>query len=129
VLAALIVVSLVGCTAREPEVLQPPAGSLTPSMFQFTAGGSTETVVGARVDRDFFQTMKVAPLLGRTILAQDTSGVVVLQEALWRRRFNGEPSIIGQTVQLDGASTVIIGVMPSTFRLPGDLQLFVPRVP
>ncbi|MFN8580221.1 MAG: ABC transporter permease [Gemmatimonadaceae bacterium] len=46
------------------------------------------------------------------------SEVVLLSDQLWRRRFGADPSLVGRTVQLDGKSTEVIGIMPAGFRYP-----------
>ncbi|MCB0074618.1 MAG: ABC transporter permease, partial [Caldilineaceae bacterium] len=43
---------------------------------------------------------------------------VLLSHGLWQRRFNGDPDIIGQTLTIDGASALVVGVMPATFAFP-----------
>jgi putative ABC transport system permease protein len=64
--------------------------------------------------------------LGRTFAPEeDATGrdqVVVLSDALFRRRFNGDPGMVGRTVTLDGKPYQIVGVMPPAFRKPADLR-------
>jgi hypothetical protein len=47
---------------------------------------------------------------------------VVLSYGLWRRRFGGDSSVIGRTIQMDGWGSVVLGVLPPNFRiyLPPD---------
>jgi predicted permease len=77
------------------------------------------------VSSNFFKTLGVQPFLGRDFLREeDTLGHadrVILTEALWRSRFAGNPRIIGQTIQLNGESHTVVGVMPADLHLPkGD---------
>jgi predicted permease len=62
----------------------------------------------------------VAPILGRGFRAEEegpaASHVVMLSEGLWRRRFAGDPGIIGRTVTLTGEPFTVIGVFPSSSR-------------
>jgi len=85
-----------------------------------TGTGDPERLVGARVSGQFFPTLGVAPLLGRTLRPdEDRPGenhVVVLSHGLWLRLFGGEPSAVGRTMQLNGEAYEIVGVMPPTFR-------------
>jgi predicted permease len=71
---------------------------------------------------NFFNVFGVRPLLGRTFGAgEDQPGknnVVVLSYEVWRQSFNGNPGVIGQTINLDGDPYVVIGVMPAGFRFP-----------
>ena len=78
-----------------------------------------------RLRHNFFQTLGVQPLLGRDFLPQeDAPGhwrEVILTDALWRSRFAADPGIIGRTIQLNGESHTVVGVMPADLHLPkGD---------
>jgi predicted permease len=74
-------------------------------------------VSAALVSANYFGVLGAAPLAGRPLHADERSAqVVVLSERLWRREFGGSPSIIGQTIRLDGRLHEVIGVMPRTFR-------------
>jgi len=77
-------------------------------------------LTGALVSGAFFTTLGTQPALGRTFNdADDKVGapaVVVIGDGLWRRRFGGDPTVIGRSVLLDGQATEIIGVMPPEFR-------------
>src|SRR5205085_5244134 len=76
-----------------------------------SGGNEAEFVRGMRVSEDFFRALGVYPALGRVFTkAEDTPGterVAILSDGLWRRRFGGNPALIGQTVTLnDKAITV-----------------------
>jgi putative ABC transport system permease protein len=62
----------------------------------------------------------VQPQLGRAILPEEDepgkNHVVVLSDGVWRRRFGGDPRIVGSSVQLNGESYQVVGVMPPGFR-------------
>jgi putative ABC transport system permease protein len=69
----------------------------------------------------FFQLLDAAPLLGRTLEDADfASGhrPVVISHELWRRRFGGDPHVIGRTVDIDRAACQIVGVMSAEFAFP-----------
>ena len=61
------------------------------------------------------------PLLGRVFAADEgpdgKDAVAILGYSLWQRRFGGDPSIVGRTVQIDTKPITIIGVMPPEARL------------
>lgn len=84
--------------------------------------GVPEQVNGASVTAGFFSTLGVSPLIGRTFAAGDdepsATSSVVLSEAIWRRRFGGRSTVLGQTIVVNGASSTVIGVMPAAFQLP-----------
>ena len=95
-----------------------------------TAGGESERIHLGLVGPDFFQLLGAAPLLGRVFESADfkaTASAVVISQNLWRQRFAAEPRIIGRTIQLDGATVEIVGVMPPGFELPtAEAQLWQP---
>ena len=69
-------------------------------------------------------------MIGRTFTPADTAGgtsdVIVISHGLWQRRFGGNASIVGQSVQVNGRARTIIGVMPASFRLPNDFASLRP---
>jgi len=64
----------------------------------------------------------VTPTLGRSIEADDANDgadrVLVISDALWRRRFNADPDILGRTVRFGDRTDTIVGVMPRGFAFP-----------
>ncbi|MGE3525773.1 MAG: ABC transporter permease, partial [Gemmatimonadales bacterium] len=88
----------------------------------FTGDGPPEAIRGAQVSSQFFAVAGIVPRLGRAITAEDsaeTGGqVVVLADGLWRRRFGGDPSVIGRAIRIDDRPYTVIGVMPREFRAP-----------
>jgi len=73
----------------------------------------------------------VPALLGRTLLpsdapeGQDPQPVVVLSYAFWQRHYNGDPSVVGRTLQLVHKNYKIVGVLPSRFTW-GDADVYLP---
>ncbi len=86
-----------------------------------TGSGEPEQLVVQAVTPDFFSTLGATPLLGRTFAPDEGprghDDFVVLSYQLWQRRFGGDPGIIGRSIQLNGAQTVVIGVMPPDARI------------
>ncbi|MBZ5597187.1 MAG: ABC transporter permease [Acidobacteriia bacterium] len=78
-----------------------------------------ERIEGQQVSANYFRALGVSPALGRDFQAADDvfhgPKVVILSNGLWRRRYGGDSSIIGQPVRLDDSSYTVIGVMPRTF--------------
>ena len=85
-----------------------------------TGAGEPERLAGARVSGGYFQTLGVAPALGRALRPdEDAPGrerVVVLSDGFWRRRFGADPAVVGRTLLLDGEPHDVVGVMPPGFR-------------
>ena len=61
-------------------------------------------------------------MLGRDFRPEDdrpgAAAVVILGSSMWRARYNGDPTLIGRTVGINGLPSVVIGVMPDGFRFP-----------
>ena len=80
----------------------------------------------ANISATLLRTLQVDPLLGRNFSPEeDLPGgepVLILSYGLWQRVFGGEADVLGRTVQVDGASRNIIGVMPAGFRLPTEFD-------
>jgi len=92
-----------------------------------------EQVSGLRVSAGFFPVLGVQPLLGRTFRPEEeTLGrdhEVVLSYGLWKRRYGGDPSLVGKTIRIDGADFTVVGVMPRDFGWQfwsNPRQLWVP---
>jgi predicted permease len=100
----------------------------------FTGGGEAERVTGGYATRSLFTLLGVQAALGRTFLAEEdrpgAPAVAVLSHAFWKRRFGGDPSVVGKTLTLDSDAYTVIGVLPATFlipdRYPSDYDLWVP---
>lgn len=84
------------------------------------ADGSAEWLMGEAVGGEYFAVVGVQPALGRVIQPSDDTPkaprVIVLSDSLWRRRFAGDPTVVGRVVKLGGGTFEIIGVTPPTFR-------------
>jgi putative ABC transport system permease protein len=86
----------------------------------------------AAVGLNFFSTLGVRPMLGRTFAPGDDRvrpfPVVVLSHDIWQRRFNSDSGIVGKSVSLNGTSRTVIGVMPPRFEFPSkDTELWLPH--
>jgi putative ABC transport system permease protein len=72
------------------------------------------------VTTNFFDLLGVNAALGRAFVAEESErghdNVAVLSHGLWRRRFGGDPGLIGKTIKLSGEDFTVIGVMPPDFQ-------------
>jgi predicted permease len=99
-------------------------------------GAEPEDLRAQRVTAGFFDVLRVRPALGGPFTADnEVEGrhrVAVLSDGLWRRRFGGDPQIIGRAVPLEGGAYEVIGVMPPDFEYPIGVtrptELWVPYV-
>jgi predicted permease len=75
---------------------------------------------------NFFRVFGVQPLFGRTYLPEEEqdgkNNIALLGYDLWQKYFNGDRSILNQSVKLDGRSYTVIGVMPAGFRFPLNMR-------
>lgn len=84
-----------------------------------------------RVSAGYFETLGVAPQLGRTFREGESFGpgeaaestgliapVAVISHRLWADHFGGDPGLVGRTVRLDDAPFQVVGVMPAGFVNP-----------
>jgi putative ABC transport system permease protein len=84
-----------------------------------TGRADPERPDGQRVSASYFRVLGMVPLLGRDFDAADDrpqgSNVIIISNGFWRRRFGGDPGIIGRQVTLDDDRYTVIGVMPPGF--------------
>jgi putative ABC transport system permease protein len=92
--------------------------------------GMAELIPSQAVTPQFFDVLRVRPILGRTFRRADVHAraVVVLREDLWRGRFNSDPALIGRAIRLEGELMTVIGVVPDRFRFDRALDDMVPRL-
>jgi len=87
--------------------------------YNFTGRDEAERVSGYMISADFFFTLGVKPLLGRTFRPEDdqlgAAPVAILGGGFWERDFGASPDIVGKSIALNGTSYTIVGVLPSTF--------------
>lgn len=84
-------------------------------------GNEPERVAGQRVTGGAFGLLGRTAALGRTLLESDIASdqnPIVISDRLWRSHFGADPNVLGQTLSLDDATSVIVGVMPSDFIFP-----------
>src|SRR5262245_11224335 len=90
------------------------------SGLNFSEHDSPERLEGGRVSANFFATLGVEPLLGRTFLPEEDqpgrNRVVVLSYALWARLFGSDRELVGKDIRLNGQRFTVVGIMPKGFR-------------
>ena len=99
------------------------------SMFIDAGDGTTDTPVGL-VTPELFSVFQVSPILGRTFTNEETLPgrfrVAVLSHSMWQNRFGSDPNVLSRTLQLNGATYTIIGVLPAGFSYPNRAELWRP---
>lgn len=102
--------------------------------FNLTGDGKAERLQGLRVSASYFSLLGVSPALGRDFTAEEGQSqrprVIILSNGLWRRRYGGDPTVVGRNVLVEGEPYTVVGVLPPDFRifrvLNRDLDVWVP---
>ena len=98
------------------------AGYLSGSTINVTYKNNPQRYSGGYVTEDFFKITGVSPILGRDFTAEDNKPgaerVIILGYEIWKRDFNGDPNIVGQSVRVNSKPATIIGVMPANYKFP-----------
>lgn len=110
----------------------------TADNLRLTGYGDPQPATGIMVIGNFFEVLGVHAALGRLFTPDEvrhgSPPVALLSNAYWRRQFASDPSIVGKTIDLNGMSTTVVGVLPSSFDfggvfLPGaKADLFQPLI-
>lgn len=108
------------------------------SDYRLTGRGIAQPMSGVMVAGNFFQMLGVQPVLGRLFTEKEAiSGaapMVVLSNAYWRRQFNSDLSIVGQSISINDKPVTVAGVLPDSFDFgsffdPGmKMDIFIPAV-
>ena len=109
--------------------------ALEPWSVDLTGTDTPEVLYGWLVTEGFFETLGAGAAHGRTFLPDEYrpgSGVVVLTDGVWRRRFDGDPGIIGRSLVLDDEPYTVVGVLAPSFELSleggrSDRDLLLPK--
>src|SRR5580692_6372853 len=93
--------------------------------------GSTEREQTTQVSPDFFSTLGLGPVIGRTFAEQETTyqtnSVAILSDTYWRQHYNADPKVIGRQLRVDGLPKTVIGVLPPGFSfLSSEARLYFP---
>jgi macrolide transport system ATP-binding/permease protein len=118
--------------AREKLPVEVTAFDMEP--MNLTEGERPERVWGSIVTGNFFEVLGVRPAAGRTFLPDEdttpgTHPVVVLSHQLWQRRFQGDPGIVGTSIEINRQPFTVVGVAAPDFQGPQvglRMDLYVP---
>jgi putative ABC transport system permease protein len=98
---------------------------VAPDSFTVTGDQEPERVLGTRSTATLLPLLGISPRLGRAFDAaedvDDASPVVILSDALWRRRYGGDPGVVGRTIDVNDTPHTVVGVMPPQAAPPGRL--------
>jgi putative ABC transport system permease protein len=118
------------------------------SLTTYPAGGEPEALRAELVSSNLFSLLRVGPRMGRSFGPDaeviGRNHVAVISDALWRRKFNRDPAVVGRTFTVGDAADLaagrpdagvwqVIGVMPPGFEFPvgrlKPIELWTPYVP
>lgn len=107
------------------------AAVLQSANYNYSAGEMTpERLVGAQVSWQWFDVFWARPYMGRVFRPEEdqpnANQEVILAYRTWKRRFGGDPNIIGRSLLLNQESYQVVGVMPPEFDWPNDAELWAP---
>jgi predicted permease len=107
------------------------AAIMQPGSFNYIASsGQPERLQAARVSWQWFNVFQVKPQLGRNFRIEDdqpnANYSVILSFLTWRRRFGGDPNIVGRKLQLNEQSYEVVGVMGPEFAWPNNAEFWTP---
>ena len=103
-------------------------GEFSTADFALTGAGSGPRMVSAGVvNGSFFEVMGLRPVLGRLLSAEDdgpaAAPAAVLTHRFWTTTFNGDPSVLGRTINLGTRSATIIGVLEPSVAYPVETEI------
>jgi hypothetical protein len=121
---------IAGCGQTfEEAAFTAPADTYQVDSLNLRNGTSSGQIRGASITASFFQGAKISPLVGRGFLPEEYGQhrqVVVLSYRFWQRQFGGDPRVIGSSIELNGQTNTVVGIMPRGFDFPPHVDIWVP---
>ena len=107
-----------------------PMGAFGFATFNLTGLGDPEQLTGGTVTPSLFPLLGIKPLLGRAFAADEdrpgSAKVAMIGEGLWKRRFGGDPSVVGRHLTLNSIDHTVIGIAPASLALLSNGDLWTP---
>jgi predicted permease len=98
--------------------------------FDLIKRGDPNRVAAGVVSANFFDVLRVKPILGRTFQASDAAhgapAVLLLSNAYWKSRFGGDPNIVGQVFEMNDRPHTVVGVLPPIAIYPQESDVYMP---
>ncbi len=100
------------------------------SNYTLSGSGEPEQFSGNTISPALIRVLGTPPLAGRGFIDEEEKpgapSVVMIGEGLWKRRFGGDPGLVGQTILLNGAATTVVGIAPSGLKLISGGDIYTP---
>jgi len=107
-----------------------PIAAFGYASFNLTGRGDPEQFTGGTITPSLFPLLGIKPVLGRSFLdGEDRPGsvkVVMISEGLWKRRFGGDPTIVGSRITLNGIDSTVVGIAPAALALLSNGDMWMP---
>ncbi len=118
---------------EDTRTLDRVAGYLETEGFNLTLTDGGVRVSGALIDAHLLPVLGVETAVGRGFTPEDVSrgsdDVALISHGFWMDRFGGDPSMIGQSIVVDGRALRMVGVLPAGFAFPSvGLDVYLPMV-
>ena len=98
--------------------------------FLLLGNETAERVKTGVVSANFFDTLGVTPILGRTFIPEDESpnanAVIILSYRYWRDHLGADPKVVGRIFQMNDRTHIVIGVLPPIPQYPSENDIYVP---
>jgi putative ABC transport system permease protein len=102
------------------------------STLTLSGTGEPEQLSGNRISPALMSVVGLTPVAGRGFSPDEekpgTTPVAMISEGLWKRRFGGDPGLIGRTIILNGAAATVVGVAPAALNLVSGADIYTPLV-
>ena len=107
-------------------------GAVQFSTFTLLGHGDPETYTGNAITPSLMRLLGLRPVAGRAFVEGDNkpgaAPTAMISESLWRRRFGGDPSIVGKPAVLNGVAYTIVGIAPPALPVLTNGDVWVPLV-
>jgi putative ABC transport system permease protein len=105
-------------------------GAVGFASFNLSGRGEPEQLTGAPITPSLLPLLGLQPVAGRSFLADEekpgSAPVAMISEGLWKRRFGGDPAIIGQSLTLNSVSRTVVGIAPAGLRVLTNGDVWIP---
>lgn len=112
------------------QVFSATAAMTMGNLSYLAEGRNPERLINAAVSWQFFDAFEAKPILGRTFRPEedvpDANRAVVLSYPTWKKRFGGDPNIVGRKLTLNQQQYEVIGVMGPEFGWPNQAEIWTP---
>src|SRR5580765_2131060 len=108
-------------------------GAYTGRSIAITEGTEPVRLSGELITANLFPLLGIRPQLGRLFRADEDAagagGVVLLSDAVWKRLYAGDPSVVGRVISVNSEARTVVGIMPPEFKFPEKAEIWVPMAP